>query len=229
MIVLPSLIQQCVPNIAQAYMLKKSMLAIVQVESKGNVLALGLNKGYKLQFQPQSKVQAQKWVEYLDKHNYNFDIGLAQVNIKNVHKYGYRAIDLLDPCTNLKLGSLILSKNYINALPGSKSSDEAWQKAISAYNTGNFRRGFTNGYVSRVYASTSKPLLALNGNSSDIPSIIDSSSKKDRVKINETAISGTTSFLANPYRSRSLLYIQQKKPIPNEINTIKVAYNAPAA
>ncbi len=119
MIALPSLIQHCVPNIAQA-----SMLAIVQVESKGNPLALSLNKGYKLQFQPQSKAQAQKWVEYLDKHSYNFDIGLAQVNIKNVNKYGYKATDLLDPCINLKIGSSILIKNYTSALLGSKSSDE---------------------------------------------------------------------------------------------------------
>ena len=57
MLALPYLIQHCVPSIAQA-----SMLAIVQVESKGNPLALNLNKGYKLQFQPQSKVQAQKWI-----------------------------------------------------------------------------------------------------------------------------------------------------------------------
>ena len=223
MIVLPYLIQHCVPSIAQS-----SMIAIIQVESKGNPLALNLNKGYKLQFQPQSKVQAQKWIEYLEKHNYNFDIGLAQVNINNANKYGYKATELLDPCTNLKLGSSILIKNYTNALPGSKSPDEAWQKAISAYNTGNFHTGFTNGYVGRVYASTNKSVLALNDNSPDIPSIIDSHSKKDKIRINAPAASGTAGIPPSPYSSRSLLYIQQRKPTPSEINSIKVAYNAPA-
>lgn len=221
MIALPSLIQHCVPNIAQA-----SMLAIVQVESKSNPLALNLNKGYKLQFQPQSKAQAQKWIEYLEKNNYNFDIGLAQVNINNANKYGYKATELLDPCTNLKLGSSILIKNYTNALPGSKSPGEAWQKAISAYNTGNFHSGFTNGYVGRVYASTNKAVLALNDNSPDIPLIIDNQAKKDKTKA--PAVSGTDGIQPNPYRSRSLLYIQQRKPTPSEINSIKVAYNAPA-
>lgn len=221
MIALPSLIQHCVPNIAQI-----PMMAIVQVESKGNPLALNLNKGYKLQFQPQSKAQAQKWVEYLNKHNYNFDIGLAQVNINNVNKYGYKATELLDPCTNLKLGSSILIKNYINALPDSKSPDEAWQKAISAYNTGNFHSGFTNGYVSQVYANTNKTILALNDNSSNIPLIIDNHAKKD--KTNAPVVSGTAGIPPNPYSSRSLLYIQQRKPTPSEMNSIKAAYNAPA-
>lgn len=223
MLALPYLIQHCVPSIAQT-----SMMAIVRVESKGNSLALSLNKGYKLQFQPQSKAQAQKWVEYLDKHNYNFDIGLAQVNIKNANKYGYTATELLDPCTNLKVGSSILIKNYTNALPSSKSPDEVWQKAISAYNTGNFHSGFTNGYVGRVYANTNKTVLALNDNSTDIPLIIDNHTRKDKTQINTPAVSDNTSIQPNPYSSRSLLYIQQKKPIPGEINSIKVAYNAPA-
>lgn len=223
MLALPYLIQHCVPNIAQA-----SMLAIVQVESKGNPLALNLNKGYRLQFQPQSKVQAQKWIEYLDKHNYNFDIGLAQVNIKNVNKYGHKATELLDPCTNLKIGSSILIKSYTSALPGSKSPDEAWQKAISAYNTGNFHSGFTNGYVGRVYANTNKTVLALNDNSTDIPLIIDNHAKKDKTQIKTPAVSDNTSTQPNPYSSRSLLYIQQKKPTPSETNSIKVAYNASA-
>lgn len=223
MIALSSLIQHCVPSIAQA-----SMMSIVQIESRGNPLALGLNKGYKLQFQPQTKAQAHKWVEYLDKHNYNFDIGLAQVNIKNINKSEYSATDVLDPCTNLKLGSSILIKNYTNALVYSKSSSEAWQKAISAYNTGNFHSGFTNGYVGRVYANTNKTLLALNNSNSDIPPIIDKHPQKYKSRLNMPSIPNTPDASTSPYRSRSLLYIQPRKPTPNEINSIKVTYYAPA-
>jgi type IV secretion system protein VirB1 len=221
MIALPALIQHCVPSIAQ-----KQMIAIVQVETKGNPLALNLNNGYKLQFQPHSKTQAQKWVEYLDKYNYNFDIGLAQINIKNVNKYRYKVTELLDPCTNLKLASSILIKNYTSALPSSKSSDEAWQKAISAYNTGNFHSGFANDYVRRVYASINKMELTPNDNNSDIPLIIDNHTKKNKIKV--PSISDTVSSQSNPYSSRSLLYIQQKKATASEINSIKVTYNAPA-
>lgn len=221
MIALSSLIQHCVPHIAQA-----SMMSIVKVESRGNPLALGLNKGYKLQFQPQTKAQAHKWVEYLDKHNYNFDIGLAQVNIKNINKSGFSATDVLDPCTNLKLGSSILIKNYTNALVYSKSSSEAWQKAISAYNTGNFHSGFTNGYVSRVYVN--RKVLVLNDSNLNIPPIIDKHSQKDKSGLNTPSITSAPDTTESPYRSRSLLYIQPRKPTTNEINSIKVTYYAPA-
>ena len=223
MIDLPYLIEHCVPPLA-----KTSMSAIVKVESKGNPLALNLNKGYKLQFQPQTKAQALKWTEFLEKHGYNFDIGLAQVNIKNANKYGYKVSELLDSCTNLKLGSTILINNYTNALPVSKSVDQAWQKAISAYNTGNFYSGFTNGYVSKVYASANKPLLALSDNNSDIPPIIDNHVRNNKTKVNVPALSNSGISL-NPYSSRSLLYIQQRKPIPQEISNIKVKDgNSPA-
>ena len=225
MIDLTSLIEQCVPSIAQP-----SMVAIVKVESKGHPLALNLNKGYRLQFQPQSKAQAQRWVEYLEKHGYNFDIGLAQINIKNANKYGYNALDLLEPCTNLKLGSTILMNGYTSALPSSKSTSEAWQKSISAYNTGNFYSGFTNGYVGKVYASTDKTLLALNNSTSDIPPIIDSrsgQSNKNRSQANNnSAVSNTTNAPPSPYSSRSLLYIQPRKPTAREINSIKVSSDA---
>ena len=91
-------------------------------------------------------------------------MGLAQVNIKNIHKYGYRAEDALDPCINLKLASSILTKNYTQALINSSTSSEALQKAISAYNTGNYSAGLKNGYVKRAPFSRASlaPLYALN-------------------------------------------------------------------
>lgn len=213
MIALPVLIHQCVPHMVQA-----SMQSIVQVESKGNPFALNLNNGYKLQFQPKSEAQAKKWIIALEKNDYNFDIGLAQVNIKNVHKYGYNAVDLLNPCISLKLGSKILVSNYHNALPVSKSSGEALQKAISAYNTGNFHSGFNNGYVHRVYAVSKNTLLAFNDNS-DIPPII--SSKAERTihgHVDMSTSTDVTKASANPYSSRSLLYIQQRKITLDEFN-----------
>ena len=216
MIDLPLLIQQCVPSIVQA-----SMQAIIRVESNNNPLALNINKGYKLQFQPQSDGQANKWIKYLENNHYNFDIGLAQVNIKNIHKYGYKAIDLLDPCTNLKLGSKILVENYNNALPSSKSSDEALQKAISAYNTGNFYTGFSNGYVNKVYTYASKETLALNTNT-DIPPISNNNIKPANPGVEHSAVSSTpVKTELNPYSSRSLIYIQQKKNISSELSGIR--------
>lgn len=139
-------IDQCTNKVA-----KNTLLAIIRTESKGNPWAINLNAKKRLRYQPLSLTQATNWVNYLEKHDYNFDVGLMQVNIKNIRKYGYHASELLDPCKNLAIGSLILKKNYHAALNQSKAPKSALFMAISAYNTGNYHRGFSNGYVGKVY------------------------------------------------------------------------------
>ncbi len=131
------------------------MAAITKTESNNNPWAININnkqgKRVHLAYQPKSLVQAQAWIKYLDEHHYNFDVGIAQVNIKNVHKYGYTTDQALDICTNLKLASLILKQNYNQALRVAKYDQQnAVKLAISAYNTGNYHSGFENGYVKKV-------------------------------------------------------------------------------
>lgn len=147
---IPQSIHQCAPKVALS-----TMQAIIKTESNGNPLAIGLNRRLRLMYQPRSLKQATHWVNYLEKHGYNFDVGITQVNIKNIHKYGYKATDALNPCINLKLGSQILQKNYVKALSNSRNQQEALYKAISAYNTGNYKKGFSNGYVLRVVYNAS--------------------------------------------------------------------------
>lgn len=137
------------------------MLAIIKTESGGNPLSIGLNgrqngKKIKLARQPGNYEQAIQWVTYLENRGYNFDIGIAQVNIKNVHKYGLRAADALDICKNLQMASLILKNNYNQALYKHQDQQTAVRMAISAYNTGNYRKGFYNGYVSKVINNSKK-------------------------------------------------------------------------
>ena len=142
-------IHQCATKVAPS-----TMAAIVRTESKSNPLAIGLNRHKKLGYQPSNLKQATSWVEYLDKHGYDFDVGLGQVNIRNIRKYGYKPTDMLDPCKNLQVASLILLNNYKAALATSNNQNDALYKAISAYNTGNYQNGFTNGYVQRVVKNT---------------------------------------------------------------------------
>ncbi|MBX9890398.1 MAG: lytic transglycosylase domain-containing protein [Amoebophilaceae bacterium] len=200
------LILQCATPVAQV-----KMPAIIKTESQNNPLAIGLNKGYKLKFQPKDPEQAKNWVEYLEKNDYNFDVGLAQINIKNIKKYGYTAKDLLDPCVNITVGSDILANNYKNAMSGSTSSIEGWQKAISAYNTGNFTSGMRNGYVAKVNANSQK--LALNDK--DIPPIVgvgqSNSSPKKIVVRNVQDVSDARDVQpkpANPYSSKTVMYVK---------------------
>lgn len=211
MIDLAMLINQCV-NPAH----KVVMEAIIKVESSGNPLVLGLNKGYKLQTQPKDIEQAKAWAEYLEEHDYNFDVGLGQVNIKNIHKYGYKAKDMLDPCLNLKIASDILDKNYQVAL-ATDNSAKALQKAISAYNTGNFSQGFSNGYVHKVNSKLGTS-LALN---QEVPPIISTTSKqqvrtiKTKEVKHEEIISKETG--TNPYSSKTVMYVAPYKATSQEL------------
>lgn len=203
MLDIPMYVNQCATGVAPV-----TMQAIIKTESMGNPLALGLNKGFKLQYQPKSDSQAKEWVDYLEKNNYNFDVGLAQINIKNIHKYGYKAVDALDPCINLKMASDILVKNYADARNKSKSDDEALKKAISAYNTGNYKDGFSNGYVQKVINNSDKPLiLASNDVPSNVPPIISTSSKSTQPTVVKSS-QQTTQEQATPQRSKSLLYVK---------------------
>ena len=131
------------------------MAAIVKTESNNNPFAININdknnKHIRLAYQAKTLKQAQNWVTYLEKNKYNFDVGIAQINIKNIHKYGYTVTQALDICTNLKLASLILKQNYNQALNTTNhSQQDAIKLAISAYNTGNYHSGFSNGYVNKV-------------------------------------------------------------------------------
>ncbi len=195
MIDIPKYIHQCAPQIAQS-----TMQAIIQTESKGNQLAIGLNGRHKLKYQPLSQNQARNWVLYLETHGYNFDVGLAQINIKNIHKYGYRAVDALDPCINLKLASNVLKKSYFQARVKSGSDNEALVKTISAYNTGNYRSGIYNGYVQKVY----KNAWRANYAGYDYVPIIPK--KKSKQVVHEVA----GNYASIPQRSKSVLYIGPK-------------------
>lgn len=142
-----------------------TMKAIIKTESGGNPFALNLNgkrngKRIKLAKQPKNMEQAKAWATYLEQNNYNFDVGVAQVNIRNIHKYGYTAAEALDLCVNVKMASMILKKNYHQALYKSSNQQDAVKMAISAYNTGNYRNGFFNGYVSKVLTNSKKVQVA---------------------------------------------------------------------
>ncbi|RYZ75121.1 MAG: hypothetical protein EOP04_33745, partial [Proteobacteria bacterium] len=52
---------------------------------------------------------------------------------------------------NIRVGSEILKANYDRATDNFGSGQDALKAALSAYNTGNFHSGFSNGYVGKYY------------------------------------------------------------------------------
>ncbi|AHJ63197.1 Attachment mediating protein VirB1 [Granulibacter bethesdensis] len=148
MFVDPALIQTCAPTVAPS-----TVQSIIQVESKGNPLAINVN-GTKLARQPRDIVDATALATAYIKAGYSVDLGLMQVNSKNLSKLGYTISDMFIPCKNLSAGAQILTKFYTSGREQMIDPQIALRAALSAYNTGNFISGFRNGYVARYFAGS---------------------------------------------------------------------------
>lgn len=164
------------------YVHRSVMTAIVKVESGGNPWAININKkGVRLLAQAANEEQAKAWIRWFVANGYNIDIGLAQINIKNIQKSGKDPVTFLEPCTNLTMAGQILKANYQQATRTSSNSDDAVKKAISAYNTGNFRYGFSNGYVGKVIAKYNGQKINNSSNYSMTPPLNIASSSTNNV------------------------------------------------
>ncbi|MDR2031359.1 MAG: lytic transglycosylase domain-containing protein [Azoarcus sp.] len=140
-----ALAHECAPWVAP-----ETMAAIVRTESSFRPWAIGVNGGAKLARQPESKDEAIATAQWLLDHGYSVDMGLGQINSSNLAKTGLTVEDAFDPCKNLTAAASILSRNYQAAYRQVKDEQAALQAALSAYNTGSFTRGLTNGYVQKV-------------------------------------------------------------------------------
>ena len=141
--IIDNLIINCAPNIDL-----KLMKSIITVESGGNEYAINVNGYIHLLRQPSNYYEAVGWINYLEKNNYNFDIGIAQINIKNIHKFRLKAIDALNPCVNLRLANIILVKEYIKVTKLFKYNRVF--NTLSAYNSGNYTTGYNNNYIKKI-------------------------------------------------------------------------------
>ena len=119
---------------------------VVRVESSYNPFAIGVVGG-RLARQPRSLPEAVATMRMLEREDYNYSVGLAQVNRYNLEKQGLVSPEhAFDICPNLRAGARILAECY-----GRAGRD--WGKAFSCYYSGNFETGFRHGYVQKVFAS----------------------------------------------------------------------------
>lgn len=167
------MMQTCAPNVAP-----QTLAAIIQVESGGNPYALGVNGKVKRLPRPTNAQEAARQARYYMSLGISVDLGLMQINSRNLPGLGYTVEQVLDPCNNLKAGSRILSRGYAGAIKRYGPGQDALKAALSAYNTGNYEQGFKNGYVAKYYrgngvqvvvrstppamATPSKPTLPVN-------------------------------------------------------------------
>ncbi len=184
-----ALLATCAPHVAPS-----TMMAIVRTESGGNPFVIGVNGHRKLSRQPADATQAIRWARWLLEHGYNFDAGLMQVNVANWSALGITPESVFDPCTNLKAGAHILTANYAQASTRFGHGGYALRAAISAYNTGNFVHGFSNGYVRKVERNSGLPLAG----TADRPPLVMSN-----VSGNSPAVRRPSPSSPNPYQSPS--------------------------
>lgn len=169
------MIQQCAPNVAPS-----TMQHIIMHESAGNHLALNVNKKkvpvlgedgkqvivtmpdgrkkpqtrtvtFKLPMPIKSTQDAVTVAELAIAAGHSVDLSYMQVNSKNLKKLGYSVAQMFDPCTNLAAGAEILTTSYVGAAKVFGEGQEALGAALSAYNTGNWKGGYLNGYVANYY------------------------------------------------------------------------------
>ena len=163
----------CAPNVAPA-----TLERIIRVESAGQPLAVNANVKWVIvrdkdgkpvmvttvdgKTQPERKkvvfkspieiktVQDAVTVAYMAiDGGHSVDLSYMQVNSKNLKTLGYSVEDMFDPCKNLAAGARVLTAFYSAALPKYPTEQAALRAALSAYNTGDFEKGFTNGYLAR--------------------------------------------------------------------------------
>ncbi|WP_425601662.1 lytic transglycosylase domain-containing protein [Dyella subtropica] len=125
------------------------MQHVVHVESGNNPFAIGV-VGAHLERQPQNLDEAVATARMLESQGYNFSLGIAQVNRYNLAKYGLETYEkAFDVCPNLTAGTRILAQCYAQA-----GGD--WGKSFSCYYSGNFSKGYDDGYVQKVYDSINR-------------------------------------------------------------------------
>lgn len=148
MLDLALLFATCAPAVSP-----ETLGAIVRVESGSSPFVIGVNGAARLPRQPATKAEAVATATDLIAKGYNIDLGIAQINSKNLRLYGMSVADAFDSCKNIALGARILSENYAQALKTQKTQKAALDAALSAYNTGSQVNGVANGYVSKIYAA----------------------------------------------------------------------------
>jgi len=143
-LILDQLIQECATGVAPS-----TMAAIIKVESAGNPWAIGDNtaRGRVTPTPRNAHEAATKALELL-RLGHSLDLGLAQINSNNLKAYGVSVKDVFEPCTNIKVGSKILSNFYAKSVEKYGPGDVSLFHALSAYNTGSFYRGPS--YVMRI-------------------------------------------------------------------------------
>lgn len=137
----------CAPGVAPA-----TVLAIARVESGLDPLAIGVNARRPIAPRPSDLSDAVRIAEALVARGVDVDLGLAQINVRNLRGLEMTVAEAFDPCANLNAAARVLTDGFRRTSAAS-SVQTRLRVALSFYNTGHPERGFANGYVAKVTAA----------------------------------------------------------------------------
>ena len=141
---------QCAPTVAP-----ETVLAIIQTESSGEPFALNVNGGRQPARQSNAVDAAATARRYVAA-GYSVDLGLGQINSRNMRWLGLTWETVFNPCINVAALGRVLTTNY-NVVSAGRDPQTALRVALAMYNTGSQTRGFRNGYVAKLVGNAGVP------------------------------------------------------------------------
>jgi type IV secretion system protein VirB1 len=140
-----------------AHVAPDTMLAVARVESGLDPLVIGVNGARPERLTSTTAAGAAATAERLIAAGRNIDLGLAQINARNLGPMGLSVADAFDPCRNLAASADLLRAGWTRAAAGPADPIAAMTATLSLYNTGTIGRGVSNGYVAKVVAAAGPP------------------------------------------------------------------------
>lgn len=134
------MIMQCAPEVHHT-----TMSAIIKQESGGNPYALNDNTNKK-SYKPKSFSEALEIAKRLIATGASVDIGLAQINSKNLPGLKLTVAEVLEPCNNIKASQTILKEGWAR-------SGGDLKRTLSAYNTGKTDSRIGAAYAEKVLSN----------------------------------------------------------------------------
>jgi type IV secretion system protein VirB1 len=130
-----SVVLACSPLVDPAMTLR-----VIAVESAGHIYAIHDNTDGR-SYDGANEAQAVRFATTLIRAGHRVDLGLMQINYEAwLRPTQFALRSAFDPCTNIRLGTTILSANYARALQRSTTESAALWRALSAYNSGSESR-----------------------------------------------------------------------------------------
>lgn len=154
--VLLTLAHGCAPIVAP-----ETLLSVASAESGFDPLTVAVNVLPRQVYHPANAAAAIALSSRLISEGRSVDLGLGQINSRNLTPLRLTLADAFEPCRNLAASAAVLADGYRRAAPAPGAEQAGLLTALSYYNTGDASRGLRNGYAGRVQRAAARVIPEL--------------------------------------------------------------------